>query len=87
VARAIDCAGPRKREPLKRTVSDPERGAQRRKNNEIKFGSQLYMVFVPALARRASPGATSARAAGRFHAALGRTPEAPPGGRADVAST
>jgi hypothetical protein len=70
------------REPLKRTVLDTECGAQRRKNNEIKVGNQLYMAFVPVLSPHAAlPGAARARMPGRVHAVLGRKPDAPPGGR------
>jgi hypothetical protein len=61
---------------------DPERGACRRKNNEIKFGNQLYMVFLPVLSLHAAPpGAVRARLRGPDHAALGRPMDAPPGGR------
>jgi hypothetical protein len=61
---------------------DPERGARRRKNNEIKFGNQLYMVVVPVVSLLAAPpGAARARLAGPDHAVLGRKPGAPPRGR------
>jgi hypothetical protein len=63
---------------------DPERGARRRKNNEIKFGNQHYMAFVPVLSHAALQGAARARTTGRVHAALGRKPDAPPGGCSPV---
>ena len=73
------------REPLKRTVWTLSAAAsstkRRRKNNEIKIGNQLYMAFVPVLSLRAAlPGAARAHTSGRVHAALGRKPDAPPGG-------
>jgi hypothetical protein len=61
---------------------DPERGARRRKNNEIEFGNQLYMVVVLVVSPLAAPpGAARARLAGPDHAVLGRKPGAPPRGR------
>jgi hypothetical protein len=58
---------------------DPERGARRRKNNEIKFGNQLYMVVFPVVSLLAAPrGAARVRVAGPDHAVLGRKPGAPP---------
>jgi hypothetical protein len=87
VAQAMTARARDVREPLKRTVLDPERGAQRRKNNEIKFGNQHCMAFVPVLSHAALPGAARARTAGRVHAVLGRKPDAPPGGRSSVTAT
>jgi hypothetical protein len=58
---------------------DPERGARRRKNNEIKFGNQLHMVVAPVKSLQAAPpGAAWPRLAGPDHAVLGRKPVAPP---------
>jgi hypothetical protein len=67
---------------------DPERGARRRKNNEIKIGNQLHMVVVPVLSLHAATrGVARARTTGCGHAALGRISDAPPGGRSSIAAT
>jgi hypothetical protein len=64
---------------------DPERGARRRKNNEIKFGNQLYMVVCPVVSLLAAPrGAARVRVAGPDHAVLGRKSGAPPRRRTRV---